>query len=30
MLPDRYQGLTTQQVQDRLDLVRAQLGSRIA
>ena len=30
MLPDRYQGLSTKEVQDRLDLVRAQLGSRIA
>jgi ATP-dependent 26S proteasome regulatory subunit len=30
MLPERFRGLTTQEVQDRLDLVRAQLGSRVA
>jgi AAA+ superfamily predicted ATPase len=30
MLPERYQGMSTQDVQERLDLVRAQLGARIA
>ncbi|MFN7144370.1 MAG: AAA family ATPase, partial [Myxococcota bacterium] len=29
MLPDRYQGMTTQEVQARLDVVRAQLGARV-
>ncbi len=29
MLPDRYQGMTTQDVQARLDVVRAQLGARV-
>ena len=30
MLPERYQGMSTQEVQARLDLVRAQLGARVA
>lgn len=30
MLPDRYRGMSTQEVQARLDVVRAQLGSRVA
>lgn len=29
MLPDRYRGLTTDEVQARLDIVRAQLGPRV-
>lgn len=29
MLPERYQGMTTQEVQARLDVVRAQLGARL-
>jgi SpoVK/Ycf46/Vps4 family AAA+-type ATPase len=30
MLPERYQGMSTQEVQARLDVVRAQLGQRVA
>lgn len=29
MLPERYQGMSTQEVQARLDVVRAQLGGRV-
>lgn len=29
MLPERYQGMNTQEVQERLDVVRAQLGARV-
>jgi ATP-dependent 26S proteasome regulatory subunit len=30
MLPERYQGMNTQEVQARLDVVRGQLGARLA
>ena len=30
MLPERYQGMSTEEVQARLDVVRAQLGQRVA